>query len=467
MATVTVTLAASNKTLPIFYAPYGDYPVCNVYQVAISLTADDLSVFHHGKQVGIEGPTFDLPNSIPWNFPPYSVTAPSGGRAISPSFTARSGTYDDGKLYAFKLTGTPGATTLFGNTGTELVVGPGTASSADTATINLRDIPAGSKTGRPIWTFVRSAGPLSYTGNAYGRSGLALDVYCFFINFDDPWESDDANGYTIGINHPTLNAIFEDGHSVAGVQLRLYNYLFGAALTFQNEIRPTLKPSAHADMALNSALRPGYYRPPIFSELDHLQPWSCQMLKCTGSTIDTQRVLSPCATTFMDVLDGGSKVGSSWLEGGSGASIPPIDGIFNFNYTQTGVTPGGAAIWVTSGATYKISLFTLNLGYASYAWRVYFKNVFGKTLNPGGTLLTGNVAPYSYLYAGSFTAPATAVKAGFVAYGISGGVEDTTPRRIESFHYNTSIIPPHYAPQMGDFVPGNYYGATLGDSDHP
>lgn len=191
------------------------------------------------------------------------------------------------------------------------------------------------------------------------------------------------------------------------------------------------------------------------------------MLKCTGSTIDTQRVLSPCGTTFLDVLDGGQKVGDTWVAGGSGADVPPIDGIFNFDYTGTGVPPGGAAIWVTSGATYKISLSTQDLGFSSWAWRVYFKNVLGKTLNPGGTLLTGNVSPVRYLYAGSFTAPATAVKAGFVAYGITGGIEGTTPAPIEAFHYNTSITPPHYAPQMGDFIPGNYYGATLGESDLP
>lgn len=427
MATVTVTTAYSyaGGTQFTFVPPFAQthvggtdvwgasqYPVGNVYHVAIELSVGDISLGSFGKI-----------RETPFTYPLYDKLFPYNGKTQPSTF------YNDGaaaKLIAAKLTGIPGKAVLYGAGGLVEDTGGGELSLYGYPTIQAGDV------GCPCGVFIKYTGAST---NISGSNCPSFDFYFFFINID-PVENnlaDISNLFTltsVGINNATLNSIF--GSDVMGVHLTLGginpgNQYYGIGISIVPSYKTSLNGVKH-----NANIRPGISRATTFSSDTYPSPQSWMKIKTSGASVVTGAVKAPFGTNLI----------------------------------------GQSTGFVIGGAPYTL-LIAPNTGTGedinNISLKIYYYNVFGKCTNPSGTILSATAYPGSSPYegdsfmAGTFTPPADtfSYRITAIATVADPGVEHPATGFVEM------ITPPKYASEQGDFVPGNHYEYTLGESDMP
>lgn len=420
MATITTTLAASGKTIENLGSGVSfsqQTPVCTVYQVAIELSAGDISSSSFGPR-----------SDTAFTYPPYAAVAPVGG-----SMTTLFNWTGSSIITACKLTGTPGKAVLFSGADEALVseVAPGAECFLNTQAGDPGDV--GSNCG--VLTKYVSTGT-----NYWGYDAAVCNVYVFYVNMDPYDNGSVLSGFgsqglvSIGINEPALNSIF--GANVIGVHLQWQD---GG---MENGTGLTLRPvygTAMPGIKHNASTRPGIQRTETFSTGSHLQStWG--VLACNAGSVISQTVRTPVGVPIMPDVSNPDDPGTRFPR------------------------------WCLAGVAQTIIVEAIFGGYllSEIVVRAYYLNVAGKILNPGGTVLSVTTMVGTDLYTGFFIATPTP-PAGAVCFWVTQEASVTDPgvEQKTAAVYSDTPLPPHYASEQGAFVPGNFYEATISESDMP
>lgn len=425
MPTVTSSLITSGATFTlgsIYQSRFSvaqDYPLCNVYLVTIEFTQSEL-------------PVGCVPRPIQAvNYPGYSTlfsSAPPGFVPLSPNRNSPN-------LFPYDAVASPGWPLGYSTTDSSaMVYAP--SGTADYAYFNA----GGSLVGALVGFLDKFTGTGVNLGGA-GQPCATVDRYFFITNLNrvggpspgspHPWPWDTTayeNAVSIGINDTSgiLAGIFGGSN---------FHQLFINGLN-QQRLAPVYPESG--SVFINTRSLPCIERDWTYPEYDHRNQHVARLISHTGGVPDNQDVVFRCGDTPLVV---------PW-------NVERFSDNYRFMWCRPGVS---ARIVLENGVGTS----------AGHTHKIYYYNVVGKLINPGGTVFTGtnlgNTASDGWLATGLVTPPAGAV------YAVATAENTSFPGQIRDLQvtFSEQPCPPHWATLHGDWCPGNYLKLPITAADFP